>query len=165
MYEAWEVPVKNVKKDLLPGEVIVYKTGLHWVNFIIILIILLWFLLYSIFSFLGREYFMGFIFFILTVVGSIYLYLDYKSTEFIITNKRIIHKNGIFDRKNFDLFLSRIEGVGFEQGIIGKVLNFGTITITGLGGRVEKFSLIDKPQEFYKKAREQIAISQHQTSK
>ena len=52
-------------------------------------------------------------------------------------------------RQFAELQLNRSDGLIVEQGILGRILNFGTIKITS-GGIVEKFPLLAKPFEFKK---------------
>src|SRR5688572_4931934 len=52
-----------------------------------------------------------------------------SSAEFAITNKRVILKTGFIQRRTTELFLSKIETVGIDQGLIGRILDFGTIHI------------------------------------
>jgi hypothetical protein len=45
-----------------------------------------------------------------------------------------------------------------EQGIIGRIFGFGSITVSGTGGVKNPFHKIADPLEFRKVAQEQIAI-------
>jgi uncharacterized membrane protein YdbT with pleckstrin-like domain len=43
------------------------------------------------------------------------------------------------------MLLSKIESVSVRQGILGRVINFGTVTVTGTGGTKESFRAIVDP--------------------
>ena len=78
-----------------------------------------------------------FVFAIITVgiwlIPAILIWLSWKKTEQGVTNRRIIRKHGIISRKTDELRLSAIEAVFISQGILGRILGFGTVTVTGRG--------------------------------
>jgi uncharacterized membrane protein YdbT with pleckstrin-like domain len=71
-------------------------------------------------------------------------------SEFVITNRRIIIKTGFIARSTFEMNLSKIESVNVEQTAMGRILNYGSITIIGTGGTKETFHNIAKPLSFRK---------------
>ena len=73
------------------------------------------------------------------------------TTEFAITNRRIVAKRGFIRRHTLELLLSQIESVSVDQGILGRLLNFGTVTVTGTGGTSESFRAITSPLEVRRK--------------
>ena len=83
------------------------------------------------------------------VLASIFLSIEaivyISTTEFAITNRRVIAKRGFIRRRALELFLSKVESVRVHQGIIGRILNFGTLTVTGTGGTRESFNAIQNP--------------------
>ncbi len=74
--------------------------------------------------------------------------------EFVITNKRVIIKTGLISRKTFEMNHTKIESVNVDQGIIGRILGYGTLRIVGSGGTKEDFPNIQSPLEFRKKFQE-----------
>jgi len=74
--------------------------------------------------------------------------IDRGTSEFAITNKRVIMKVGLIRRKALEMNLSKIESVNVDQTIMGRILGYGTITIIGTGGTRESFASISKPMEF-----------------
>jgi hypothetical protein len=58
------------------------------------------------------------------------------------------------------VLLNKVEGIQVNQSILGRILEFGSITISGTGGTKNPFHKIDAPLEFRKKAQEQIAVVQ-----
>lgn len=78
-----------------------------------------------------------FIFSIITagiwLIPAILIWLGWKKTEQGVTNKRVIHKHGIISRKTDEMRLNAIESIIINQGIIGRMLGFGTVTVTGRG--------------------------------
>lgn len=80
--------------------------------------------------------------------------IDKYTDEFAITNKRVIIKTGLISRRTLEMNLSKIESVNVDQGILGRILGYGTIRIVGTGGTKEAFPKILQPLEFRKKFQE-----------
>lgn len=74
--------------------------------------------------------------------------IHYFFSEFAITNKRVVIKVGFINRKTLEMVLTKVETIRVDQSILGRVLNFGTIVVTGTGGTNEPFTLIANPLEF-----------------
>lgn len=73
------------------------------------------------------------------------------TTEFAITNRRVIAKSGFIRRHTLEMLLAKIESVSVNQTILGRLLNFGTVTVTGTGGTRESFRAIVDPVGVRKK--------------
>ncbi|RME36028.1 MAG: PH domain-containing protein [Thermoflexia bacterium] len=67
------------------------------------------------------------------------------TTEFAVTNRRIIAKRGFIRRHTVEMLLTRVETVSVHQNILGRLLNYGTIAVTGTGGTRESFRAIVAP--------------------
>lgn len=59
--------------------------------------------------------------------------VNYSASEFGVTNKRILAKVGWAKRRSLDMLLTKVEGIYVEQGILGKILGYGTVVVTGTG--------------------------------
>ena len=73
------------------------------------------------------------------------------TTEFAVTNRRVIAKTGFIRRHTLEILLSKVESVSVNQNILGRLLNFGTVTVTGTGGTRESFRAIVDPIDVRKK--------------
>jgi uncharacterized membrane protein YdbT with pleckstrin-like domain len=71
--------------------------------------------------------------------------IRFLTTEFAITNKRVIAKTGFIRRNSLDLRLTKIESVEVNQTILGRLFSYGTITLTGTGGTHQSFRGIVDP--------------------
>lgn len=80
--------------------------------------------------------------------------IDKYTDEFAITNKRVIIKTGLISRRTFEMNHTKIESVNVDQGILGRILGYGTIRIVGSGGTKEVFPKINSPLAFRKKFQE-----------
>ena len=83
-------------------------------------------------------------------------YMAQKTSEFAITNVRLIIKQGVFKSKSQIALLNRIEGVQLRQGKLGRLINCGSIIIKDRSGATYKLKDLKAPQEFYKILQEQI---------
>lgn len=116
-----------IRNNLISGEHIEFETTYHWIIFISLRAILSLFLAPLI---------------------------DRWTDEFAITNKRVIIKTGLIQRKTVELNLSKIESVNVSQSVLGRILGFGNIQIVGTGGTKEIFPNIRQPLLFRKKFQE-----------
>lgn len=68
------------------------------------------------------------------------------NTELLITSKRIIGKSGVFKRKLIEIKISTIESVTTQQSLLGRIFDYGDITILGLGqSKIELYNLKNLP--------------------
>lgn len=85
---------------------------------------------------------------IATIVFIVYLpfvLIAYFGSEFGVTEKRVISKKGIISRNASEMNLSSIESVNIDQSVIGRILNFGSLKISGRGTTSVDFDNIDEP--------------------
>jgi uncharacterized membrane protein YdbT with pleckstrin-like domain len=68
----------------------------------------------------------------------------------------VIFKVGLINRRTLELVLAKLETIGVEQGIPGRIFNYGTIIVTGTGGTKEPFRDIADPLEFRKHVQSQL---------
>jgi uncharacterized membrane protein YdbT with pleckstrin-like domain len=80
-----------------------------------------------------------------------------NATEMAVTNKRVIVKSGLADRRTIELLLSRIESIAVEEPALGRLLGYGTVIVRGTGGTPEVFPQIARPLEFREQVQRQIA--------
>jgi uncharacterized membrane protein YdbT with pleckstrin-like domain len=78
------------------------------------------------------------------------------SSEFAITSTRIVIKTGLVRRRTVELNIHQVESVNVDQSILGRMLNYGTVTIVGSGGTREVFSHIEHPLEFRRAYQHQL---------
>lgn len=123
-----------IDDSLVPGEVLVHRAYVSWwsVTGFVVLGILLFVVVIGIFFLL-------------------YAWIRVRSTELAITNRRVIAKFGFIKRDTVEINLSKVEAVRVEQGFMGRMLNFGTILMTGTGGSIEPIPNIADPLVFRRK--------------
>ena len=135
--------------NLLAGEGVVYRTRLHWLLFmgpvlfaVVVLLPLAWFLdngAWSRFAWIPLA--LGLLVLLTTLIKR-------QSSDFAVTNKRVMMKVGVFSTRSVELLLSKIEAIAVNQSFIGRIFGYGDIVVTGSGGTREAFSHIQGPLEF-----------------
>ena len=88
------------------------------------------------------------------VLAILALYMTAKAwfhrwtTETDVTNMRVVHKSGFIKRRTFEMALDKVESVDVNQSILGRILNYGDVTINGVGEGTETIKTIASPLEF-----------------
>jgi uncharacterized membrane protein YdbT with pleckstrin-like domain len=88
------------------------------------------------------------------VAAIVALYLTAKAwfhrwtTETDVTNMRVVHKTGFIKRRTFEMALDKVESVDVNQSIMGRILNYGDVTIMGVGEGKEIIKTIAAPLDF-----------------
>jgi uncharacterized membrane protein YdbT with pleckstrin-like domain len=70
------------------------------------------------------------------------------TTEIDVTDRRIVYKRGFIRRHTVEMNMDKVESVDVDQSILGRMLNYGDITIRGTGVGIEPLHNIDAPLEF-----------------
>jgi len=83
-------------------------------------------------------------------------YIRYISSDFAITNQRIIMKVGLIRRIIVEILLQKIESVKVDQTVLGRIIGYGTIIISGIGGSQDPFNTIPSPLKFHEIVQQQI---------
>ena len=77
-------------------------------------------------------------------------YVRYKSTELAVTTKRVIVKHGFIRRQTVEINLNKVESIQVDQGVLGRLFNFGTLVISGTGTSHAPIAGISEPMGFRK---------------
>src|SRR4030095_3909698 len=133
-----------IEANLLPGETVVQRARLHWIVFLKAV---------AVFVFgLGLLYFdpklIGLIVMAVGLVMAVPPWISRVSSGVGGTSKRVIIKVGVIQRRTLELLIRQVEAISVDQSLTGRMLNFGTITLTGTGGVRETFHNISNPLEF-----------------
>lgn len=166
-------PEGYVEQSLVAGERIVLKAKLHWG-------ILVWPCLNIIFGLvlialspvagqlaggsqgggtvsLGMLVCVALPFTLGGLAGLLNTFLILITTEFAVTNKRIIAKVGAVSRHSLELFLNQVEAITVDQTVMGRIMNYGTVVVHGAGGTRQGFPSIANPLELRRQVTAQIA--------
>jgi len=91
---------------------------------------------------------------LVVVIGLFFLiaaWIKMKSTEVAVTNRRVIAKTGFIKRSTVEINLEKVEALRVEQTFLGRMLNYGTIFISGAGTSVAPIHDIADPLVFRRK--------------
>jgi membrane protein YdbS with pleckstrin-like domain len=141
------------RSTLTPNERPVYRTSLHWIIFVRFAVVALLAFLFVAMPFaIGLQALTGWQigWFALPLPAFIMVAptLAYISSELVITDMRVLIKTGIIQRQTLEMFISKIESIAIDQGFLGRILDYGSVTIRGTGGLEEPFETIARPIEF-----------------
>ena len=95
--------------------------------------------------------FLGFFLLFLYGLGLIFwlvAFVRYKTTELAVTNKRVIAKFGFISRQTIELNINKVESIQVNQGILGRIFNFGSLVISGAGNPQAPIPGISDPMTF-----------------
>ena len=157
-----------VDKNLMDGEQVFYRTRRHWTIFGgTIVILCAGLVLFIGVRIWGQPEWAGNVGNVVLALGiliamlkAIPAWIDRATSEFAVTNKRVIIKVGWIQRRSLETLLTKVEGIEVNQGIWGRIFDYGTIIITGTGGSKEPFERIGAPLIFRRKVQEQILALQ-----
>jgi len=149
-----------IEDNLMEGETIKHTAFLY---IIVFLWPVIWFLvgIFYLSSESDDSNMVGTLFIIWSILHFILALINYKTSEFGTTNKRVIVKTGFIRRHSLEILLTKVESIIVDQGILGRILDYGTIVFIGTGGTRDKFHRISSPTLFRRIAQEQISHSQN----
>jgi uncharacterized membrane protein YdbT with pleckstrin-like domain len=148
-------PMKYVEQVLQPGETVVYATSLHWLVYLKAIVLLLLGLACLVGSAMVAgevsiavlKIVSGF-FWLLAILYALGALIRRATTELAVTDRRVIYKTGILQRHSMEMNVSKVETVGVNQSILGRILGYGTVIVRGTGGSFEPVAFIGDPLTF-----------------
>ena len=72
-------------------------------------------------------------------------YLKYTQELFFITTQRVVIRHSSFHMSTYEIPLKRITAVSSYQGLIGRLLSFGKVTIEHSGQNLTSYELLPRP--------------------
>jgi len=146
---------RYIDEILQPGEKVLYSTNAHWMFYLPA--IAAW-ILVAVFLILSRlttvDGVVVLCWAIAAVAAVAAVYWSFRAwfhrwtTETDVTNMRVVHKTGFIQRRTFEMALDKIESVDVDQSILGRILNYGDVTINGVGEGRERIRTISSPLAF-----------------
>tara|TARA_S200000501_G_C20332600_1_gene529565 strand:- start:3 stop:392 length:390 start_codon:yes stop_codon:yes gene_type:complete len=109
-----------IKKTLISDEKIVATFKLHWIVYL--KYILLWWLFFP----------------IIWLIQALFI-------EYALTTKRVVSKEGVISRNTEEMRLAKAETIEVKQGILGRILGYGTVIVTGTGSSYVAFKTVTDP--------------------
>jgi uncharacterized membrane protein YdbT with pleckstrin-like domain len=140
---------------LQPGEKVLYSTNAHWIFYWPA--ILAWLGAIILFILSRSTTTEGVVLLCLSAcavaaIAALYwtarAWFHRWTTETDVTNLRVVHKTGFIKRRTFEMSLDKVESVDVNQSILGRLLNYGDVTILGVGEGKETIATIASPLTF-----------------
>lgn len=78
---------------------------------------------------------------------ALYAFLWVRRTRYVVTDRACYRRTGVVARRVERLSRSRVQNSSFEQGVLGSVLGYGTVSVVAAGGGSVSFSRIENPRE------------------
>jgi uncharacterized membrane protein YdbT with pleckstrin-like domain len=147
---------RYIDEILQPGEKVLYSTNAHWMFYLPAMGAWALAAILLVLAGLGSAI-QGLFLLCLasaTVIALVALYLSFRAwfhrwtTETDVTNMRVVHKTGFIKRRTFEMALDKIESVDVNQSILGRMLNYGDVTVNGVGEGRETIRTIAAPLAF-----------------
>jgi uncharacterized membrane protein YdbT with pleckstrin-like domain len=146
---------RYIDEILQPGEKVLYSTNAHWMFYLPA--IAAWMLALILVLLSRMTTTEGIVLLCLSaaaVVAIAALYWSARAwfhrwtTETDVTNLRVIHKTGFIKRRTFEMSLDKVESVDVNQSILGRIMNYGDVTVRGVGEGAETIRTIASPLDF-----------------
>ena len=146
---------RYIDEILQPGEKVLYSTNAHWMFYLPALAA--W-ALALVFLVASRMIFGDTLMLICLSLAAVAALIAWywtvvawfrrATTETDVTNFRIVHKTGFIKRRTFEMSLDKVESVDVNQSILGRIMNYGDVTILGVGEGKETIRTIASPLAF-----------------
>ena len=145
-----------IDNNLLSDETILFRTKKHLIIFALPVF-------WTLFAILATAYMMNdnllhtIIWTPWLIAGVFWIYtgLQYVTSDFVVTNKRLMLNEGFFFRHSNEMRLATISQVNIEQSLLGRILNYGMVSINAFGA-FDSFATIARPYLFQKAVNEQL---------
>ena len=140
---------------LQPDEKLLYSTNAHWIFFLPAIVA--WTVAAALFVVSGMVPDGALMLVCLSLAAIAAIFALYKTatawfhrwtTETDVTTLRVVHKEGFIQRKTFEMSLDKVESVDVNQSILGRILNYGNVSIFGVGEGGKTIDTIASPLEF-----------------
>jgi uncharacterized membrane protein YdbT with pleckstrin-like domain len=140
---------------LQPGEKVLYSTNAHWIFFlpaIIGWIVAGVLLVLSGMVPAGSPVLICLSLAAISAIAALYktatAWFHRWTTETDVTNFRVVHKTGFVKRQTFEMSVDKVESVDVNQSILGRMLNYGDVTVLGVGEGGKTLDMIASPLSF-----------------
>jgi uncharacterized membrane protein YdbT with pleckstrin-like domain len=140
-----------VQRVLQPGEVVRHTASIHWIVYWPGTVLLLLALVSYGYAIIGTGQGHDFLWWVAAILAAIGLFLlvpewfTWWTTEIAVTNLRVIYKTGFIRRTTNEMNMDKVESVRVDQSILGRILDYGDVTIIGTGEGEEELLTVARP--------------------
>ena len=152
-----------VERHLLPDERVRYKTRLHWIMYAKAALVTLAGIALAVVlaQLVADPPWLWYVGAAVAVIGALWWlvrWIELRTSEFAVTSMRLIFKVGLVARYTTELLLTKVESISVTQGLLGRVLNYGDLVVTGTGGAREVFRRVHDPVGFRNEVQRASAV-------
>ena len=122
---------------------IIYIARLHWIIFIPPIILFI--LSLSLMVYITDAYFAGAFGILLSVLWMFSVWITYEYASLTIKDKQIILRTGFLMRQITDIPITKIASIDIRQSIMGSMLRYGALIVTGTGGTRQYINFLNNP--------------------
>lgn len=146
------------EKVLQPGETITYRARLHWIVYLGGIVLVLAAVILALLAAALRAGDTVRLGLMLAALIALFLGLFQMlrawfvagNTEIVVTNRRLIYKTGFVARDTVEMNLDKVESVLVEQTLLGRMLDFGTVIVRGVGSGLEPIDRVAAPLQLHR---------------
>jgi uncharacterized membrane protein YdbT with pleckstrin-like domain len=146
-----------IKESLMPGERVMYKTRQHDVSTLRPVAVVIAGALAGLFLTARYGGFWGAAIMIAAAFAGVPSLARHYASEFGVTNRRVFIKTGWLFCKSMETVLNKVGVITVKQDLMGRLLGYGTVIVTGFGGAKEELERIPAPYKFRRKIFEQVS--------
>lgn len=124
-----------MKRETSTNEAIICKSRTHWIILVAPWTVAAIFFLLGAFGLTGtknKETAFGLL--IISIATFVITYLNFKTSQIVLTNKRIYGKTGIIKTRSLSSPIDKIQTVNIETSLLGKILGYSNLTIHCITG-------------------------------
>ena len=139
-----------IESILEPGEKIRYHTTVSWTVYTPAVLLAICALAsavaaasYSHVTIVG--WFIAALFAVAAAVTFVPAWFRRWTTEIAVTDRRVILKRGLIRRHTIEMNMNKIESVDVDQTLMGRLFDYGNVSIRGTGSSFEALRMIDAP--------------------
>ena len=75
------------------------------------------------------------------------------TTTIFVSDKRFFHSHGWVHRHAHEIVIGKVESILVEQGLWGRICNYGTVKVSGTGAGTIVLPYLKRPIEFQRQVR------------
>ncbi|HEX8029368.1 MAG TPA: PH domain-containing protein [Vicinamibacterales bacterium] len=140
---------------LQPGEKVLYSTNAHWIYFLPAIIGWIAAVIFLVASGMVPGGPPALVCLSLAAIAALVAlfktataWFHRWTTETDVTNFRVVHKTGFIQRQTSEMSVDKVESVDVNQSILGRMLNYGDVTVLGVGEGGKTLDVIASPLSF-----------------
>jgi uncharacterized membrane protein YdbT with pleckstrin-like domain len=146
---------RYVDEILQPGEKLLYSTTVHWIIYVpgalsLIVAIAALVVARGVDNGLAKIALLAVAVFaaLYGLVSVFRAWFKRWTTEFDVTDRRVISKTGFIERRTIEMNMDKIESVDVNQTLFGRIFDYGEVVVNGVGESWDPIFSVGSPLKF-----------------